>query len=553
MRQNDATWRSVALGAALLVVCATSSAQEIEITGELRLETYLENAEGTLRVLGQVSDELGAPVVGQVIIFDGNVGQQPLPLLDCGKERGQSARTVPQLRTDDLGQFCANITTTHKQITVQASADHFPLVTSKPQPERLSLRHPLFTEVPLHLDKHVEQSLAVEILASTLSAGHRRRARLNLQIKCGDEESIVGTEEIVGSRLARFEIRASEWMPPGPCELEATLSTTGMRRVSSTHPLIVRDQVRLSEATHTVVGNHLEVSVEQDSPRWSAGGVIEGAVVGEAPFATLPLVQGETTTFSVPISQESRQISFQYRAEGPYWLAGPPLLVNLPATHPLSDWPWHASGLSVFLAWVVYKWFWATPFRKTRNRQPQVKPEPSVQFETTSTGPIRGTVADCHTGEPIARATLSLEPLGVRKTDGEALTSVSDEFGRFEFEAAFSERPLSQLTCCHEDYVSMKTTLKGSTVTLRLASTRRSALQRLHDWSAAAGSPWNVATKPTVGHIETLAQAEGRRDVARWTENVSQMAYGPTSPSESDIERLGTRPRPTPKRSSDLS
>lgn len=514
----------------------------LEVLGQLAVHTEVERLnQGTYRVRGRLSDELGKPVAGEIGVE--SVGGQSESVFAC-PEDGQEALSdglgeppPESVSVPPGGEFCL-VVGSESRLVLVAQAEHF--VQARHDIEANATRRltrPSFRKAPATLDLFRKESHVAEVLAGS-DIEPPPDARLSLGLRCQGEVVPIDQVPILGSQLIRFEWHDIEGAQPSTCQLVAEASAHGHLPLRATRSVLIRDRVNLEvievESQKTAI--YLKVSARGTQvldPSLSEG-LVEARLRGA--FLALSPVKNGTALLELKPDYAEQSVSLIYVPAAPSWMPGEPLSVTLPRGARGFRWAGvHTLGLLLFSAWLGYAWLRPAPRKEGRSNPPPRKAV--LQESGKRTGPISGEVRDAHTGLPLAQVELMLLTIGIESSDALESTS-SDEQGRFQFKTHLESHSMLRVVVTGEGYMTLTSTPRAVHLTIFLTERRRALVQNLVTWARALGPPWYRKAAPTPGTIAAVARDLGRVDAEQWADNVTEAAYRPTPPSEEEVLAL---------------
>lgn len=522
---------------------AIAQVQEIQIQGRLTINAVLNDLESGRIVTGQLTDELGAPVMGTIQLrTSDDATQLALPIFPCTTQHGSVLNTQiepDKISSADDGQFCVR-TSSQGMLWAFAYSSYFQSAAAAVTQDQVRLKPPRFLSSPKTFDLHQEQPSFVEILASTDEAvDANQTASLELSITCNHQTVIVGEDTFHGSRLARFELRADS-MTPGTCQLKATLKAAGLASVSTTNEVLIRSQVTLDVTDIQSSRTKTQVTVSAHSSAlpseiMEASGIIE-ARLGEHFVSSAPLSSTANAAFEFELTDREQDLRFKYIPANPAFTAGPDLQLTLPLRGQAFRWGvLHAIGLILFLAWLSYQWLRSNQLLESNPTPPH--PQPNAHARKRTSGPIRGTVRDAHTQLPLPGVHVQL----MRTTATQSLvveTASTDELGHFQFSLHFEASSLLSLGFTGDELMSLSTPVTAAEFDITMTGRRRAAVDELINWAKLRGHPWDSKPQATPGHVISVAQSTRQADLLSWAQRVERTSYGPSQPSEDQVRRL---------------
>lgn len=517
---------------------------ELEVLGKIEVHSDVETmGDGKRLVHGRLSDEIGKPVAGRILVQTSSGTPEPAtpcPSLspDAGEELDAPAPGL--IAVGASGEFCF-LSSSPNPLVIVAEADHFmPVKHDVSLNASRKLSRPLFSQSPTTIDLFDNSTHVVEILMGDKEQVPER-ATLSLSLLCESQETLIDRIPLGKNRLTRFEWTDLETKAPGNCQFVAEASAAGHLSMRASRTVLVRDRIHLSESDLRTEGKRVEIRV---TARGSENGVGEGelaeglveARLDGAFVALSPIERGEAT---IELAEEpsARVLELRFIPSGPALLSGDPLTVEVPAGNPGFRWASvHAIGLLCFAFWLG--WAWLRPGSQKPMPGYEAPPREAIVRETGKrTGPIKGRVRDAHTGETLGEVLLTLEAV---LPDGLSLLEqvTTDESGEFSFSTRLEDNPHMRIVAKNKSYMGLSAPTRSAEVTVHLTHRRRALVQNLLGWAKQVGPPWLRKPPPTPGSIERTALDFGQTATADWARAVSDAAYAPTAPSEETVVRL---------------
>lgn|GEM_PF-1824701 len=512
---------------------------QLEVLGEIRIEVRIEaSSGGRSRLLGTLSDEVGQPISGTLVVT-GPPGTD-LVLLPCASPLQQAGGPKQSiLSVPPSGEICAEFVGDASELQVLAQAPHFiETKTTVQSRDPLSLPAPQFLNAPQTLDLQTTRS--VDLLAGPVGKELPSDTQLTLSIICPDADPIaLARKPALGLRMLRFEVTLGANAGSGNCQLVATSSAPGFSDAQSTRNVLVRTRVtietvstQLKDATALI-----EVAVRTGDRPTQTGtlqAISSGAYLTGAP------VKNGRAVLEVQRGPSSLELSIAYASSLASLLPGNEVSVVVPARAMNKSWTGlHLVGLLLFGSWLTY--LWLNPRTKRRAPDQRILPPRTagITTEGKSGGPLHGTISDAHTGQGLPKVLLRIEAIGPEATEVLEETN-SDEEGNFKFKTQSPTTGLLRLVAVTPTHMTLVAPIQSSRVAVHLTQRRRALVENLVQWAKSRGSPWFTGSAPTPGGVEKAARQKKQPLTESWAAAVASAAYSPNSVSEEEVQQLRT-------------
>jgi hypothetical protein len=358
-----------------------------------------------------------------------------------------------------------------------------------------------------------------------------------------DETELAATDVSIGT-TARFDVDTRTLGGPGTGRLLVRFAGTGaIAPESESVPLERRALAHLSLASTPLPsdpteGIELPVGVGSITGAVRAGWVeamADGKSAGISPVADG--ASHVVATFA-PTRGKPASITLRYVASGAGWVAGDPLVIDVPVRPP-SPWrgtPWLVTACAVAY-WVIRSWRRPESMSRGRKREP-VKGETArasvevLEVDRDRTG-WRGRVLDAHDETPIAGARLCIV-VPVFDGEGIAANQLSAADGSFVIpHVAAARNEGSRLVVSAPMHATLTVPApKDGRLSVNLVSRRRALLERFVTW-ARRGGAWPARRgEPTPLEVAGLARRRQDPAAAEWATALAEAAYGPSPPDE---------------------
>jgi hypothetical protein len=548
---------AVVCGVALLSSGEARAAAPLRVRATTRLaDAGVVSGPGYEEVRGRLLDDLDQPIAGSAVelTLPDRIGATGSA---CpGSPGPEPSGSTWRLTTDDGGNFCLRFPSLPQgaQATLRFGGTPYfaPLEAEFPtRPARYSVR--LTFDSPV-IEVVLDRPIVTLWVTASSSAGGAFGSNLRLTVRHVPPGGGVGTdlpaqEVTVGAR-ARIDLATAMLGAPGPGALVFSFSGTpaiapfearvAIRRVAAVAlslagPLERPDTTAILQARVGVASGGGAVS----------GGWVEVLVAGRT--ATVSPVRSGVAALDIPLEgsiHSPHEVLARYVPEEPWWLAGDPLTIQVPAlsARPLRTLPWLATVLAIAY-WVIRAW--QRPVRRARTPTRGPAPRGFADVELLEEGAPAsgwvGRVVDAHDGSPVADARVEIV---LPRFDGEGIgaAATTDRTGAFALHPRDTDLRAAQVrvTSAHHGTLARRLPRPGRLV-ISVTSRRRLLLERLVTWANRLGRPWAAGADPTPAEISATASRIGRADVARWAHGVEEAAYGMPPPDEARERALAER------------
>lgn len=507
-------------------------------------------------IRGRLVDDLDGPIAGADVVVEFPGGGAVLA-------HGCSAAAAPlrqgegwAVATDEHGTFCIRSGSLPPSTPVKARYAGDAYHDSVEQPlslEAQQVRARLSFDAPVVEADLGEPTFSVWCAASAPQAASMeavlRVVLLHRPAEEPDKPIELGAADVPLGRRARFEIETKRLGRPGTGTLIARHAGSPTTAVAETTAALNRTAtVALSLAGDVVPatpGEEFELRLGAASP---VGAVPEGWVeaIGDGrPIGIAPVSAGTALLklkLEAPRATQAA-ITLRYVPREPWWVAGDPIVINVPVESPAwwTRLPW-LIAVAAIAYWITRSW--RRPGRLARASATSIALPGRAGVLVVAPGPagggIWGTIVDAHDGNPIRDARVRIL-LPTFTGEGVAATTLSDQRGAFELPPQMrGEGARLEVTAAHHSRLSRDLPGPGQ-VLISVVSRRRALLERLVSWARTRGRPWAVATDPTPGHIIATAQREQHEGALQWARAVEEAAYGPIVPDERREEEVVSR------------
>ena len=515
-------------------------------------------------VSGTLRDDTGQPIAGARVVVTAT-RDEAVAASAC--RSGDTVVAEPDgvvMRTDPGGFFCARLPRTaslagrvvrydgdtyHGTVTATISSD----VGRRPIGLAFEDR-----ELTASLDA---PSVVIRVTTRIVEGGGSPEpVRLVLSFRPrteGGPESEVGATDVELGSTAKFDIESRLLAPPGVGKLVVRFAGSSSLAKAEEWVLLERHAT-----AHLGIATTLSPSDPTDGVElavavgWAAGAVPNGwveALLDGQPVGVAEVSAGASrvvATFAPPRGRPA-QIALRYIADGDGFVAGAPLVVDVPVRppNPWTGLPWLLAAIGIAY-WVVRAWR-----RPVRSPRAPTRPGDAtsgrasvelVERDASQSG-WKGRVLDAHDGTPIALARLKIV---VPVFDGEGVaasftTGADGTFAIAHVASARNEGARLVVAAPHHSTLEKQAPSDGVLV-VNLVSRRRAILDRLVGWTREAGRPWSRKKEPTPQEVSALARGARHGDVLAWAAAVEEAAYGPASPDERrEAEIIAKEPSPS--------
>lgn len=526
----------------------------LRVQGASELDVIAIEAEGGLRIRGEISDEMGASlgrVSIKVEILDpaGSPvrleSPQPCSANDpLGRMKLDANAYV--ITTDERGAFCAFARGNFARHTVRATFagnKHIEAsdakVTPLPESEQRAQVTLKFDSPPttLDLDKDTHAlTVSVRIArsdAARLLIDAARKQGLDLTLE-DEKGTALGKVSTGGDGRARFEIASSSLAAPGDGELKVSFAGDKQLMPAKATLQITRTATAQIAAPASVSGEPdggLSFEVEVTTKHGPVDSGVVEALLGNDPVGSGNVEAGKAkmvVTFPGG-AQAVVPLTLRFVPSSPFFQSGPTakIDVNVKGPSPIRQIVLAVVGLAL-AGWIVAKWRRAPKSEKRESvlpPPPSGRPEILVLERPSGLRGWRGIVADAHDGHPIAGADLRIV---VPAFDGrsELARVTTDREGTFALDISDVPRD-ARLVVEGELHATYEQPLPApSVLRVALVTRRRALLDRLVRWAKMRGSPFDSSKEPTPGHVRRVASRTGSEAIERWATHVEQAAFG---------------------------
>jgi hypothetical protein len=520
----------------IIAVCCSAQAAHaapLRVHGKAQFSgLQVQRESNSTRITGALRDEANMAVTGQPVTLSSGL----VVADDCS---GGKVTT-----TSDSGAFCFELKGRAQglaRLSFQGNA--FLHAATRDVPLDAQPKVELRASTPSGTWSLVEPTHPLHI---ELHSGTGDRYRLQLRVvRAAGEELPVDLQLTLGPDPSlEVEVPSAALGGPGTVQLMLLLGDDARRPLATqVLPLLLTAPVELQwamepSAVRPELGFDVQVRATALGLPIDSGWVETRArakVLNSAPVAA-----GLATVSNrfLAAGQGSVPFAARYVSQHPWFLAGPPLQVELLVKRP-SAWvhlPWLLIGL-VAAVWIFRAWW--RPVRRNfappaALHQPAPVPGISAHEPTPHDGSYRGLVLDVHTAEPIAGAWLRvlLPSVGVETAVAETRSDTRGQFGLAPL-GVLPEGARFEITAPNHSRLRLVPPVPGR-LEIRLMSRRRSLLQRLSEW--AQERRWADARPMTPGDVAARARRNADAEVERWALDLQEAAFG-SSPVDEQHER----------------
>jgi hypothetical protein len=544
---------------ALLVLGSAEAAHaaKIRIRARATLEARAVPRDGAVELKGFLKDDAGRPIGRARVQIAPRTGRLQVKQT-CGRtDRAHATDDGVAIDSDGAGSFCIQIrgSSGHFRLSFGGDAYHDRVETElevDSSRRALALR---FDPEPRFLALERAHSVRVQTAVEPPdvdASPEKVLLELSLVTRQGAQRKLESSEVTAGEP-AEFQLRSADLGEPGPATL--VVAFRGSETLSPAH--------RSAMIQRTAIVNlALAASLAPADP--SDGieiPVAVGSTVGAVPAGTVEALVGGRSVGAAPVQAGVARviavfdaphagtvpITLRYLRDAEWWRAGEPLTIPAAIAAP-SPWrrlPWVLAALAITL-WVVRGWRRPARSESRARAEEESLPSGRASVEVIERGPARsgwrGRVRDAHDGQPIVGARVSIQ-IPAFGGGGRAAAAVTDASGTFELphvDGAQSEGAQIETVARWHGRLARPLPPPGF-VAIQLVSRRRLLLERLVDWAARMGRPWNERSEPTPGHVARVARERRAGDVADWAQAVEKAAYGPEPPDEIEEGRVRER------------
>lgn len=534
---------------------AAADPPTLKVAGRATLSTEARAVSDGFELRATLADEVGRPLPNaELRVRAMSAGGSPT-FRRCGDPRqGSGAELL--LSTDKLGRICADVRgmpTGSVELSYQDPRGYFERAsTTLELPGGVLPAFELGFDPPLATLPLDQPAQELGLVARTADGSPApAAAELTVTLAADGTERELGRAALDGlGEVHRLTILSGSFQAPGPARLIGKLQTREGRELSRTTIAVLRTATVSLAATEQTTrgvepGSVIAVRATSALGKASAG-VIEARSLGRSVAAAR--VQQGMASIILPTSSTAafgRTLTLEYVGEGPGWLSGPPLeLEVLPAGPSYGRYAlWFVAAVLAALAVVLG---WRRPPRPRPGEEPappRVRASVEVLESFGVDGGYRGHVRDAHEGHGISPAVVSFIGPGPQRPV--MLQVRTSHEGAFRVETpSFPSGTLVEVTAPF--HATLVAPLPGpGVIELSLISRRRALLARLVRWAERRGKPWILTQgEPTPAHIAQVAAQESEPQVERWARGLEHLAFGPTPPDAASEQAAGVSEDP---------